>query len=83
MTLPPIPPLTEKERTDPLLQPLYIAPPVRAGDDYWDVVIGDNAQSKTCENLADVFEFIQEHWRDVDYPHGTISIYRHKRGEVI
>lgn len=75
--------MSNKDSDDPLLQPIIEAPPTRAGDDYWDVIVGDNALSKTCENIADVLQFIVDSWRNIDYPHGTISIYRHKRGEVI
>lgn len=82
MPLPPDVPLSEKDLRDPRLQPIVEAPAMLAGDDAWEVILHEYA-FKDCENLADVFEYIMEHWREIDHSGGSIKIRRIKRGDFV
>ena len=74
--LPPEIPLSERDLTDPLLQPLNLPPNEVYDREYWEVIT-ERGESHSG-NLADVLQWVVDHRREVLL---HVTLLRHREGD--
>lgn len=75
-TLPPPIPLTEKDLTDPLLQPVTITPSEVYQDDEWEIIT-DSGETRSAKVLLDLIEWLLRHRTE----YRRFTILRHEEGD--